>query len=62
MCKVTQGDYEQKKVYDTSPLDMAKYYADLGITHVHIVDLDGAKAKQVRQSSYLRVYCYGIPH
>ena len=44
--RLTQGDYGQKKEYSADPLDMAKQYADAGITRLHVVDLDGAKAKQ----------------
>lgn len=44
--RLTQGDYDIKKVYDQSPLDMAKRYADCGIRRLHVVDLDGAKAKE----------------
>lgn len=42
--RLTKGDYGQKKVYDASPVDMAKSYADCGVKRVHLVDLDGAKA------------------
>lgn len=43
--RLTQGDYNEKKVYEQDPLDMAKAYADCGIRRLHVVDLDGAKAK-----------------
>ena len=43
--RLTQGDYNEKKVYEQDPLDMAKSYADCGIRRLHVVDLDGAKAK-----------------
>lgn len=43
--RLTQGDYAQVKVYDDDPVDMAKRYADTGIHRLHVVDLDGAKAK-----------------
>ena len=43
--RLTQGDYNEKKVYGQDPLDMAKSYADCGIRRLHVVDLDGAKAK-----------------
>lgn len=43
--RLTQGDYEQTKVYDGEPVDMARRYADCGVRRLHIVDLDGAKAK-----------------
>lgn len=42
--RLTRGDYDQKKVYDFSPLEMAKMYADCGVQRIHLVDLDGAKA------------------
>jgi len=41
--RLTKGDYASKKVYDCSPLDMALQYADLGVSRIHMVDLDGAK-------------------
>ena len=42
--RLTQGDYYQKKVYDGSPVDVARSYADCGVQRIHLVDLDGAKA------------------
>ena len=44
--RLTQGDYGQKKEYSADPLDMAMQYADCGVTRLHVVDLDGAKAKK----------------
>ena len=44
--RLTQGDYDQKKEYSADPLDMAKQYEDCGVSRLHVVDLDGAKAKQ----------------
>lgn len=43
--RLTQGDYAQTKVYDSNPVDVARRYADCGIRRLHVVDLDGAKAK-----------------
>lgn len=42
--RLTKGDYNQKKQYDASPLDMALRYQDIGIRRMHLVDLDGAKS------------------
>ena len=42
--RLTKGDYDTKKIYETEPLEMAKQYEDCGITQIHIVDLDGAKS------------------
>lgn len=44
--RLTKGDYEQKKIYDASPVEMAKRYEDCGVKRIHLVDLDGAKASK----------------
>ena len=40
--RLIQGDFEKSKVYNTSPIDQAKIFEDLGIEWLHCVDLDGA--------------------
>ena len=45
--RLTQGDYQQKKVYNENPLEVAKQFEDAGIQRLHLVDLDGAKAKHI---------------
>ncbi len=40
--RLIQGDFEQSKVYNASPVDQAKLFEDLGIEWLHCVDLDGA--------------------
>lgn len=45
--RLTQGDYNQKKVYNEDPLEVAKAFADAGVTRLHLVDLDGARAKHI---------------
>ncbi len=45
--RLTQGDYNQKKVYNENPLEVAKSFEDSGIKRLHLVDLDGAKAKKI---------------
>ena len=44
--RLTRGDYATKKVYDASPVETARRYADCGVQRIHLVDLDGAKASQ----------------
>ena len=44
--RLTQGDYADRKIYGQNPVDMAKMYADCGVARLHVVDLDGAKAKE----------------
>jgi len=41
--RLSKGDYDTKKVYEGSPLDMALRYEDCGVGRIHLVDLDGAK-------------------
>jgi phosphoribosylformimino-5-aminoimidazole carboxamide ribotide isomerase len=45
--RLTQGDYQQKKVYNEHPLEVALQFQDAGIERLHLVDLDGAKAKHI---------------
>lgn len=51
--RLSQGAYDQKKVYDTDPLEVAKRYEAAGLTHLHLVDLDGARSGHVVNSSVL---------
>ena len=45
--RLSQGDYNQKTVYNENPLEVAKMFQDAGIKRLHLVDLDGAKAKHI---------------
>lgn len=45
--RLSQGDYDQKKVYNENPLEIAKEFEDAGIRRLHLVDLDGAKAHHI---------------
>ncbi len=45
--RLTQGDYSQKKEYNARPLEVAQQFEGEGLTRLHLVDLDGAKAKRV---------------
>ena len=45
--RLTKGDYNQKKEYSDNPTAIAKAFEDAGIQRLHVVDLDGAKAKNV---------------
>ena len=45
--RLTKGDYNTKKIYNENPLEVAKEFEDSGIKHLHLVDLDGAKASKI---------------
>lgn len=45
--RLTRGEFETQKVYDRNPLDLAKRFEDFGIRRLHLVDLDGARARKI---------------
>ena len=47
MARLIKGDFKKEKVYDLSPLDLAKQFESIGIQKLHLVDLDGAKKGRI---------------
>lgn len=45
--RLTQGNYDAKKIYNEDPVEVAKEFEDYGIRRLHVVDLDGAKAGRI---------------
>lgn len=45
--RLSKGDYDTKKIYNESPLEVAKNFEAHGIKYLHLVDLDGAKSKHI---------------
>ena len=45
--RLSKGDYDTKKIYNENPVEVAKDFEDFGIQYLHLVDLDGAKAKKI---------------
>lgn len=45
--RLSQGDYNSKKVYNENPVEVAKELEDHGIRRLHVVDLDGAASHHV---------------
>ncbi len=45
--RLTKGDYGTKKIYNESPVEVAKEFEAAGMKYLHLVDLDGAKAKHI---------------
>lgn len=52
--RLTKGDYDTEKVYSEDPLQVAKGFEELGITRLHLVDLEGAKSGHICNSEVLR--------
>ncbi|WP_299708640.1 1-(5-phosphoribosyl)-5-[(5-phosphoribosylamino)methylideneamino]imidazole-4-carboxamide isomerase [uncultured Pontibacter sp.] len=44
--RLTEGDFAQQTTYDSNPLDVAKRFEANGIKRLHLVDLDGARARK----------------
>lgn len=55
--RLSQGDYNQKTVYNENPLEVAKLFEDAGIRRLHLVDLDGAKAHHIVNHKVLEQIC-----
>ena len=53
--RLSKGDYGTKKIYHENPLDIAKEYEANGIQYLHLVDLDGAKAKTIKNLKTLEI-------
>lgn len=40
--RLVQGDPDQETTYQADPIEVAREYAQTGVTRIHLVDLDGA--------------------
>ena len=47
--RLKQGDFAQLTVYEADPLKMAAKFTEAGAEWLHMVDLDGAKAGEMKQ-------------
>lgn len=45
--RLSQGDYNSKKIYSENPVEIAKEFEAHGISRLHVVDLDGAASHHV---------------
>jgi len=45
--RLSKGNYDTMKIYNEDPLEVAKEFEGNGIRYLHLVDLDGAKSKQI---------------
>jgi len=57
--RLSQGDYYRKTEYHEDPLEMAKRFEGAGLKRLHLVDLDGAKAKKIINGEVLAKICQG---
>ncbi len=51
--RLHQGDYNQKTTYHKHPLEASLILEQIGFKQLHLFDLDGAKAGNIKQLSVL---------
>ncbi len=52
--RLVKGDFDAKKVYDTDPLAAGRQWTEAGASHLHVVDLDGAREGRPVNLDHLR--------
>ena len=55
--RLTKGDYNTKTVFDSDPLKVAKDFLESGVSLIHVVDLDGAKAGKIINIDTIKKLC-----
>ena len=55
--RLFQGQFEEKTVYDKTPVELAIEFEEAGFRRLHIVDLDGARAGKTVNIESLRQIC-----
>src|SRR5204863_576561 len=51
--RLVQGHFNEKTVYQDSPLEAARAWVEAGARFLHIVDLDGAKSGEPKSLAHL---------
>ena len=51
--RLSQGDFDQISNYHLDPVEQAKLFESQGFTHLHLVDLDGARQGKVQHASII---------
>lgn len=52
--RLQKGDYSKKTIYNHNPLEEARKFKDAGFTHIHVVDLNGAKSGRFENLPIIR--------
>ena len=55
--RLTKGDYNTKTVFDSDPLKVANNFLESGMSFIHVVDLDGAKAGKIINIDTIKKLC-----
>jgi len=60
--RLLKGDFEASTVYERDPLSAARGWVEQGARHLHVVDLDGARAGEpVNLEQLRRIAGLGVP-
>ena len=59
--RLLRGDYNRKTVFSDDPLSVARDFVAYGATHVHLVDLDGAKDGTTPNSGVVKAIATKTP-
>ena len=61
--RLVQGDFDAETVYADNPLEAARAWVDAGASHLHVVDLDGARLGSPQNLAHLErvVAQLGVP-
>ena len=51
--RLSRGDFDTRKTYSENPLEVAKQIEASGLKYLHLVDLDGARNRQIKNLSIL---------
>lgn len=51
--RLTHGDFSSGRVYNVNPVDVAKEIEASGLKYLHLVDLDGARMRKIRNMKIL---------
>lgn len=52
--RLSQGDFDRKKIYDLDPVKVAQSFESQGATWLHVVDLDGSRAGEKKEDSIIK--------
>lgn len=55
--RLSQGDFNQVSNYQLDPVEQAKFFESQGFTHLHLVDLDGARHGKVQHIRIISEIC-----
>lgn len=53
--RLQKGDYAKKTVYNDNPVEEAAKFKEVGFSHIHIVDLNGAKSGEFENLPIIKI-------